>query len=77
MLLFFLLQIDTLSQPAHTISLPDPPVGGSKQDWIGYAITVGVTALIGIITRAFEKRRDKRKWRTDVSLKKEGEKENG
>lgn len=64
-LLFLLLQIDSLAQPVHNITLPSPPIGGSKQDWLGYGITIAVTAVIGLITRAFEKRRDKRKWKKE------------
>ena len=64
-LILFLLLVDSLALPAahtDTIPLPPPPVGGTKQDWLGYAITVGITALIGIVTRAIEKRRDRKKY---------------
>jgi hypothetical protein len=67
-LLMFLLQIDTalpVVQHFPSPTLPNPPIGGTKQDWLGYAVTVGVTALVGIITRAIEKRRMRRRYKKE------------
>ena len=64
-LLFLLLIQDSASalMPAaqhHDINLPAPPIGGTKNDWIGYGISVASTLAIGLITRFFEHRKMKR-----------------
>lgn len=62
-LLFFILQA--------TPNLPSAPVGGTQQDWLGYAITMGVMALIGLITRNVEKKRDRKRYEKEAQRGKE------
>lgn len=67
-ILLLLLQADTLGyaiQHLPTPALPSPPIGGTQQQWIGYAVSVGVTMLVGIITRAIEKRKLRRRYKKE------------
>lgn len=51
------IQAFTQTVDPHPFTIPPPPIGGNKDAWIGYAISVGLTLAFAAITRAIEKRK--------------------